>query len=127
MVHRRVEIHIVFLQNHAALFFDFLRREFRIHEHVGQNCEGGVGVRSGDFHEIARVFFPGEGIKFAADRVDRLRNFARVFEFFAAFEKHVLEKMRKSVPLPRLVSTARAGEHERGDRRCPVDFFRHNF
>lgn len=115
LVHGGVLVEVVFFEDNAAFAFDFGGRESWVQEEVTEDVEGEFSFWSLDFDVIARVFFAGEGVEFAAYGVNGFSDAAGRRKFLAAFEEHVFKEVAEAALLRSFVAAASAGEDEAGE------------
>ncbi len=97
--------HFDFFEDHGLLARDFIRREGRSENHVGDDVEGRRQMLVEDAGVVAHEFFRGEGVEHAPDAVGLARDiFGRAAR--SALENHVLDEMRNAVQLDGLAARA---------------------
>ncbi len=84
------------LENHFALFLEFVVGEGRILQNVGQDAEGYPFIALEDACEVSGRLQPGGRIEIAADGFDLLGDIPRRARQ-RALERHVLQKVREAV------------------------------
>ena len=87
----------------------FVRVELAVGENVADDVERQSDVGAHDAGEVAGPLDPGFGVEVAADVLDRFGDVAGA-SFARAFERHVLEEVRKPVLSHALVAGARGDE-----------------
>ena len=100
LVHGRVLIHVEFLQNHSAFFFNFFLIKTRMEQHIRNHIQRELHVLARHFHKITRIFLGSKRIEVPSNSIDRLGHGLGIFVFFCPFEKHVLQKVRNPIDFP---------------------------
>ncbi len=77
VLHRRVEVHVHLLDDHALLALDLVRIEAGVEEHVREHVERLRRLLAGALDVVARVLLAREGVEVGAHRVDLEADVAR--------------------------------------------------
>ena len=101
----RVLDHLDLFDDDLLLALDVVAAERGPHDDVGQDVDRQREMFVEDLDVVARVFLGGEGVHLPADGVDRLRDVLGAPRR-GALEEHVLDEMRDTALLDRLVARA---------------------
>ena len=114
-----------FLQDHAALALELLRREGAVGQDVADDVSPERQVFLEQLHVIGGLFPGGVGVDVAAHILDRFGDFRRT-PALGALEGHVFQKVRSAVLGLRLVAGAGRDIGADGHRLDPVHGFGHD-
>ena len=98
VLHRRVEVHVHLLDDHALLALDLVRIEAGVEEHVREHVERLRRLLAGALDVVARVLLAREGVEVGAHRVDLEADVARRRTPLGALEEEVLGEVRDAAP-----------------------------